>query len=257
MYYFVIGFESIFYLILGGISINNLTPHQVKTSNMKQSKKSIVILGATGAVGTEVVNRLLEDEQFEQLTLLGRRPVPGITSTKVKQYEVNIFDKSSYDGLLEGHDVAICTLGVGEPSKVSDEHFIKVDKTAVIDFAAACKSAGVQHFQLLASVGIDANSRSFYLRTKGELVEYLKDLQFDRLSIFKPSMIITPQNRYGLSQAIVLKVWPVISPFFMGGLTKYRGIEVAELGTAIANNTFTTGDQLEYLQWDQFKQLLR
>jgi len=77
-------------------------------------------------------------------------------------------------------------------------------------------------------------SNSFYLRTKGELVEALKALNFDRLSIFQPSMILTPTNRYGIAQAITLKVWPFLKPLLMGSLRKYRGIPVNVLGQAMA-----------------------
>lgn len=56
---------------------------------------------------------------------------------------------------------------------MSKEDFVRIDKQAVLDFAVACMEAGVSHFQLLASVAISPQSKSFYLRTKGELVEEL------------------------------------------------------------------------------------
>jgi len=103
-----------------------------------------------------------------------------------------------------------------------------VDKLAVIDFAKACKAGGVKHFELLSSVGISADSSSFFLRSKGELVEELKALNFERLSIFQPSMILTPTNRYGFMQGLTLAVWPVIDKLLIGGLRKYRGIKVGD-----------------------------
>ena len=65
-------------------------------------------------------------------------------------------------------------------------------------------------------------------------------------------MILTPTNRYGLSQAITLKVWPYLNPLLIGGLRKYRGIPVDVLGQAMANNIFNNGKGYEILQWDQF-----
>ena len=100
-------------------------------------------------------------------------------------YEViTVSDPSTYQSYLQGHTTAICTLGVGEPSKMSKEEFVKIDKLAVLDFARECKKAGVKHFELLASVDINSKSMSFYLRTKGELVEELKALHFERLSSY-------------------------------------------------------------------------
>lgn len=216
---------------------------------------SVVMMGATGAVGGEVVKALLKFSKIERLTLLGRRTIANISNSVVNQYEIDIFNTETYKKHLSKHDVAICTLGVGQPSKISKESFIKIDKLAVIDFAKACKDAGVNHFELLASVGINSKSSSFYLRIKGELIDELKELNFKRLSIFKPSMILTPSNRYGLSQAIILRVWPWLKRVLFGSLRKYRGVKVAKLGKAIAINITHEESGVEELVWDDFQRL--
>jgi len=59
---------------------------------------------------------------------------------------MSIFDSDTYLDKLPGHNIAISTLGVGQPTKVTKEEFIKIDKTPVIDFAKACKESGVEHF---------------------------------------------------------------------------------------------------------------
>lgn len=215
------------------------------------------MMGASGAVGGEALKELLNFSHLEKLTLLGRTPISGIENAIVHQHKIDIFNSGSYESFVQNHEKAICTLGVGQPSKISKEQFIKIDKKAVIDFAIKCKKAGVNHFQLLASVGINAKSSSFYLRIKGELVEELKALNFERLSIFQPSMILTPTNRYGFSQAVTLAVWPILSPLFIGKTRKYRGIKVDILGKSIARNTFTKGAGAEFLTWDDFNRLTK
>ncbi|WP_016953882.1 hypothetical protein [Catenovulum agarivorans] len=165
---------------------------------------------------------------------------------------IDIHNPNTYAELIHGFNTAICTLGVGEPSKVTKDEFVAIDKTAVLEFANVCKLQGVKHFQLLGSVAVDSNSRNFYLRTKGELIEELIRLNFERLSIFQPSMIITPKNRYGLLQALALKFWPKLDFILQGQLRKYRGIKVEILGNSIANNTLTNRSGLEYLKYDDF-----
>lgn len=218
-------------------------------------KLNIVMLGATGAVGTEVVSTLIGMPALTGLTLLGRRAVEGIHHDGLRQHKADIFDASSYAGHLEGHNVAICTLGVGEPSKVPREDFVKIDKLAVLEFATACKAADVQHFQLLGSIGSSSASRSFFLRTKGELEDGLKALGFARLSIFQPSMILTPTNRYGLTQALTLWGWPKLNFLLTGSRTKYRGIRIETLGRAIALNADLDKTGVETLRWDEFHAL--
>ena len=104
---------------------------------------------------------------------------------------------------------------------------------------------------------IDSNSSYFYARIKGELVNELKALDFERLSIFEPSMIITPSNRYGFTQAVLLFVWPIISPLFFGGLRKYKGIAVEQLGKAMAVNILLEKTGVENLDWDDFQTLTK
>lgn len=219
--------------------------------------RRIVMLGATGAVGGEVVQTLLTQSSLSSLTLLGRRKVEGISDSRVNQYKMNIFDTSTYQDHLVNHQSAICTLGVGQPSKVSKEDFVKIDKVAVYDFAIACKQAGVEHFQLLSSVGINSKSPSFFLRTKGELMDELIKMRFKRLSIFQPSMILTPTNRYGFSQALTLAVWPLLKPILLGPMKPYRGVKVETLGRAIALNSFVRKEGVEQLFWQDFNELTK
>jgi uncharacterized protein YbjT (DUF2867 family) len=210
------------------------------------------MLGASGAVGSEVVNTLLATPELKTLSLLNRRPLTLANDARLSQHVVNVMEPASYARWLAGHQVAICTLGVGQPSKMTKAEFVRIDKDAVIDFARACRQAGVEHFELLSAVGANPDSSSLYLRTKGELEQALKDLDFERLSVFQPSMILTPTNRYGLSQALILALWPRLDPLLRGGWRKYRGIPVATLGAAMARNLLKEQRGLEVLQWDHF-----
>lgn len=219
------------------------------------SGKHVVILGATGAVGTEVMRELAVMAEITKVTVLTRRPFTAIQSEKFDEHIVDPLDPETYAQLLQGHDIAICTLGVGAVSKVSKEDFLRIDRDAVIAFGQAVKDAGTHHFQLLSSVGVNARSRVFYLRSKGELENALRTMNFERLSLFHPSNILTPENRYGIGQAIVLKVWPLLNPLLSGPLRKYRGVRVETLGQSFARNSLATGTREEILEWDEFQSL--
>ena len=216
---------------------------------------SVVILGATGAVGNHAALTLAKLPKVARLSLLGRQPATNVAGKVVSQHAIDVFEPSSYEGILEGHRAAICALGVGQPSKISKDEFVRIDHDAVLAFASSCKRAGVQLFELLSSVGVKATSASFYLRTKGKLEEALKSLNFERLSLFHPSMIVTPTNRYGIAQAIALAMTRSISPLLFGTLRKFRGINVSNLGNAMAMNTLEDGEGLETLHWDDFMAL--
>lgn len=222
---------------------------------MPHSKsKSIVMIGATGAVGTQSLKRLVQMDEVGKITLLVRTRSP-IESDKITQHIVDVMNPETYRAQLSGHDVAISTFGVGEPSKISKEDFLKIDRDAVLNFATHCRKAGIEHFQSLGSVGIDSKSSQYYLKAKGELEDGIVALGFSRVSLFHPSMILTPHNRYGLSQGLTLAIWPILTPFLIGPLRKLRGIKVERPGRAIANNIAMNGNETEVLEWDEFEAL--
>ncbi len=70
--------------------------------------------------------------QVQQLTLLNRRPLPALDSARVAQHTVDVLNPQRYAQLLPGHEGAVCCQGVGQPSKVSQAEFVKVDKTAAL-----------------------------------------------------------------------------------------------------------------------------
>jgi uncharacterized protein YbjT (DUF2867 family) len=216
----------------------------------------VVMLGASGAVGHEVVKALYARSAVAKLTLLNRRPLTDVSSAAIEEHIVDVLNPQTYQHLLDGHQAAVCTLGVGQPSAMSDAEFVRIDKDAVIGFARACKDAGVAHFELLSAVGADARSRSLYLRTKGELCDALVALGFERLSLFQPSMILTPTNRYGIVQGLTLALWPKLEMLLRGSWRKYRGVAVETLGAAMAANLLTNTSGVEWLTWVDFHALV-
>jgi uncharacterized protein YbjT (DUF2867 family) len=224
-------------------------------------KPRILLFGATGAVGGEVLKALLSSPQVEKVTALGRRKAkvpPGLDRTrKLSQVIVDLEKPASFAKYLKNQTHAICALGVGQPSKMSRSEFAHVDRDLVLSIARSCRKAGVKSFSLLSALGANAQSSFFYPKVKGQLEQGLRDLKFNQLRLYRPSMILTPTNRYGLTQGILLKVWPLLDPLLMGPLSKARGIRVEELGKAMALGA-VTDDQpgVKILHWGDFKALM-
>jgi uncharacterized protein YbjT (DUF2867 family) len=215
---------------------------------------SIVFLGASGAVGGIALQHLANDPSVHKLSLLSRKTLEIPIREGMACRIVDTVNPATYEQFLPGHETAICTMGVGEPSKVAREEFIRIDHDAVLDFARACRKADVKHFILLGSVGADATSKSFYLQSKGRLRDAIEALGFDSVVTFQPSVILTPTNRYGLSQAILLAVWPLASLLLFGPLSKFKGIEIATLGKAIAKAALSSTSKNHRLHWSDIQQ---
>lgn len=217
-----------------------------------------VMIGGSGAVGSLLIANLAESAKITQITLLNRRHLTLPSSSKIVEHVVDVFDVNSYEKYLAGHDIAFSTLGVGEPSKVSKEEFFRVDVTCALNFARACKKAGIRKFSALTAVGANAESSIYYLRGKGQLENALADLNFDSISLFEPSTIITPTNRYGFSQGILLKIHPLLDCLLVGPMTKFRSIPIADLARAMAlDGVQNSTEKVQRLQWSEMQKILQ
>ena len=220
-----------------------------------------IVLGSTGAVGTALTKELIAHPAITAVTLLVRRrhADPEISqSPRVTQHIVDVLHAESYESILAGHELAFSTFGVGEPSKISRDEFIRIDLTAVQAFAQQCKKLGIRHFSSLGAVGANPDSSLFYLKIKGQLEQSLISLTFPRLSLFRPSMIMTPENRYGLTQALSLRFYPYLDSLLVGRFNRYRSIKVGDLGRAMARNALKPQTAaVEILSWAEIAEVIR
>lgn len=153
--------------------------------------RKAILIGATGAVGRELLQRLLADERYGNVTILVRR-LPGISHPKLNTHLVRFDHPEEWAGLLEGADVAFSCLGTTLHDAGSQAAQHKVDYAYQWAFARAAKQAGIPQFVLVSSIGADSRSRSFYLRMKGQLDEAVQALDFPRLVIARPPLLIRP-----------------------------------------------------------------
>lgn len=201
-----------------------------------------VVAGGTGAVGGAVMRELLASPQCIGVTALVRRDsaslraLPGARDKLV----VNLIDMRRTESearaalsFSPAHAVAFCTLGVGQPRRISPDEHWRVDVEYAAAFARACHGAGTTHFSLLTSVGANATSLWRYLRAKGGAEAAVRAVGFARTSFFRPSLLVTPAIRYGLQDRVTQWVFPRVSRFFP---SRYREIRVEDLGRAMRIN---------------------
>jgi uncharacterized protein YbjT (DUF2867 family) len=146
-----------------------------------------VVAGSTGLVGRYLTDVLLEDSYFDAVVALTRRSV-GFTHARLEQRLADFDDLIAED--LAGATHLFCVLGATMRAAGSHEAFRRVDYDACASFARMGRAAGARRMTLLSSVGASARASSFYLRTKGELEEYVKTLGFEALHIFRPSVLL-------------------------------------------------------------------
>ncbi len=130
------------------------------------------------------------------LSLIGRRAVEGL-SAKVSQQAA---EPGTADAAGDAN--AFCTVGAGQPRKLSPEEHFRIDVELATAFAQACRRGGIRPMSLLTSVGANPASRTCYLRIKDIVENDFRALGFERTSFFRPSRLVTKVLRYGLQDRV-------------------------------------------------------
>ncbi|WP_312390200.1 NAD(P)H-binding protein [Chryseobacterium sp.] len=146
-----------------------------------------LVIGATGATGKDLVNQLLYDKDFEEVHIFVRKPV-DIQNDKLKTHIVNFENPEEWKNKIKG-DVAFSCLGTTLKTAGSKEAQRKVDYDYQYEFAKAAKENNVEDYILVSAYGANPKSKIFYSKMKGELEEAVKQLHFNKITIFKPGML--------------------------------------------------------------------
>lgn len=155
--------------------------------------RTVIVAGATGLVGRDIIEGLLADQTVVAVHSLGRK-APAIQHSKLKAYVVDFVALPA----LPPADEVYLALGTTIKVAGSQAAFRAVDYDANLAVATAALAAGVRKAGLVSAMGADSNSKVFYSRVKGELENALAQMPFEGLVIARPSMLVG--NREALGQ---------------------------------------------------------
>lgn len=201
--------------------------------------KRIVIAGATGLIGMQLVVALAGHEGVEYHILVRRKPARVPTGVIV--HEAAPAEWAKEVAAIKA-DVAISCLGTTMRTAGSKAAFRAVDFDLVTGFAKAAKDAGARHMIAVSSVGASAKTSNFYLQTKGEAEAAMAQMGFDRVDFLRPGLLTggeRPESRPGESVAIMLA--PLTDLLMVGGLSRYRSIPALVVAQAIAHLALVGG----------------
>jgi uncharacterized protein YbjT (DUF2867 family) len=162
-----------------------------------------LVIGATGATGTELVQQLMDDNQYTSVIVFSRRPLL-ITSAKLTTHIVDFDNPQAWAHLVKG-DVLFSALATTLKQAGSQKEQYKIDYTYQYQTAATAAANGVGKYVLVSAMGANAKSWLFYPRIKGELDNAASALPFKQIHIFRPGFLlrqpdkIRPMEKLGIA----------------------------------------------------------
>ena len=193
--------------------------------------RTALVAGATGLVGSQVLDLLLADDGWSHVVTIGRRTTSQ-HHAKLEQRVLDLRQLETASDLPHVDDV-FCCLGTTIKQAGSQPAFRLVDHDFVVGLARAGLRAGATQFLLVSAIGADPESRVFYSRVKGETEAAIRGLPYQRIQIFRPSLLLGERPEVRLGERIATLGAPLLPALLFGRLRRYRPIQAATVARAM------------------------
>jgi len=214
--------------------------------------KQVTLFGATGLIGSYLLEFLLKDSDIHLINVVGRNPF-HLEHDKINNIVIDFEDVSSISNSVTGSEAVFVSIGT-TMSKVNGDKikYKSVDFDIIFNIANACKQKNINQFIYVSSLGANANSSNFYLRLKGEIDEAVAKLNLNSTSVFRPSVLLGKRNESRPGEKIMQFIMPLLD-FMIPSNSK--AIKAKDVAKSMLNTIKNYKSGLHIYQYNQIKDL--
>ena len=210
--------------------------------------KIALVTGATGLIGSQLVQLLLEDSYYGKVIAVTRKPL-DFQHSKLENLALDFDKLTEHFNSLKADDV-FCCLGTTIKSAKTKEAFRKVDFEYSVELARLTKSQGASQFLLVSALGADKNSNVFYNKVKGEVEEAIQKISFSSVHVFRPSLLLGPRTEHRTGEDAAKLFFK-----FLGFLlpAKYKAVQSIKVARAMLHFSKTNNTGFHIIESDELQ----
>ena len=198
--------------------------------------KTALLFGASGLVGSHLLNQLIKDTNYSKIKLFVRS-VTEIIDPKVEIIKIDFNNLQNHKEDVKGDDCFFC-IGTTKKNSSDKDEYRRVELDIPKEIAKIAKLNLVNSFIFVSAIYANPNSSGDYVRFKGLVEEELKRLNFPKLALMRPSFLMGDRKEKRVGEKKGIFVFKLLSPLLLGPLKKMRPIHseiVAKAMIIVAN----------------------
>jgi uncharacterized protein YbjT (DUF2867 family) len=218
--------------------------------------KTAIVFGASGFVGSHLLNELLNSADYGQVIAVARNRL-NVAHPRLRTVIADYNSLASVQSELAADEVFI-TLGTTRKNSPVKADYYQVDHDYPVLAARIAKQRGATSVFLVTAVGADPHSRFFYTRTKGQTERDVIALDFEHTHIFRPSMIMgNRREQRSLLEAALMKYWSALNPLLTWIGDRYKGMTGEDIARALIRSAKNQTEKLKIYHWRDMQALLQ
>ena len=193
--------------------------------------KTALLFGASGLVGSHLLNQLIKDTNYSKIKLFVRS-VTEIIDPKVEIIKIDFNNLQNHKEDVKGDDCFFC-IGTTKQNSSDKDEYRRVELDIPKEIAKIAKLNLVNSFIFVSAIYANPNSSGDYVRFKGLVEEELKRLNFPKLALMRPSFLMGDRKEKRVGEKIGIFVFKLLSPLLLGPLKKMRPINAETVAKAM------------------------
>ena len=193
--------------------------------------KTALLFGSSGLVGGHLLNQLIKDTNYSKIKLFVRS-IPEISDPKVEIIKTNFNSLENHKEDIKGDDCFFC-IGTTKKNSPDKDDYRKVELDIPKEIAQIAKSNLVNSFIFVSALYANPKSSGDYVKFKGLVEEELKELNFLKLVLMRPSFLMGDRKEKRVGEKIGIFVFKLLSPLLLGPLKKMRPIHSETVARAM------------------------
>ena len=195
--------------------------------------KTALIFGSSGLVGSHLLSLIIKNNNYNKIKLFTRSETT-ISNSQIEIIKIDFNNLENHKDSIIGDDCFFC-IGTTRKNTPDKNEYIKVEYNIPVEVAKIAKENSINSFTYISSMGANPSASGLYLKNKGQAEESLKKLNFPKLSIMRPSILLGNRRENRIGEKIGIFVMKSFSPLFLGKMKKYKPIKVENVAKAMIN----------------------
>ena len=206
--------------------------------------KTAIIFGSSGLIGNELFKTILLKNIYSNIKIFVRT-IPEVDNPKVEIIKTDFRNVEKHKDKIKGDDCYFC-IGTTKKDTPEKSEYRRIEYDLPVNIAKIAKENSVNSFFYVSSIGANPKASSGYLKNKGQVEEELKNLNFSKLSIIRPSLLIGNRKSFRLGEIIFTPIMNTLTLFAFGSLKKYKPIKIENVVKAMLNISLNTSNKMVY-----------
>ena len=204
--------------------------------------KTALLFGSTGLVGGHVLNYLIQNSNYSKIILFVRS-FTGINNPKIEIIKTDFNNLNKHAEDIKGDECFFC-IGTTKKKSPNKNEYQKIELDIPKKIAQIAKSNSVKSFFFVSSGYANPKSSGEYLKFKGLVEEEIKNLNFDKIGIMRPSFLLGERQEDRVGEKFGIIIFKLLTPILIGSFRKMRPIQseiVARAMIKLANENIDQG----------------